>query len=170
MYNKSPRSQSVLIMLCLFINVNKSHIGTKYVYIKQLCIWAGWYLTLVIESLPDHSTYRLTDWLIYWLIYHFYSAHIHSIKCLWRLANVLASSQKVSHPEMRLVSAAIGTLFHFPFWELWCMLVFVCFHNLVTYAQRLQDLYSACLMFWISECIHTLDLGFSSYPKDVRVH
>jgi hypothetical protein len=28
-----------------------------------------------------------------------------------------------------------------------CMLVSVCFHNLVTYAQRLQDLYSACLMF-----------------------
>ena len=30
-----------------------------------------------------------------------------------------------------------------------CMLVSVCFHNLVTYAQRLQDLYSACLMFWM---------------------
>jgi hypothetical protein len=30
-----------------------------------------------------------------------------------------------------------------------CMLVTVCFHNLVTYAQRLQDLYSACLMFWM---------------------
>jgi hypothetical protein len=27
------------------------------------------------------------------------------------------------------------------------MLDSVCFHNLVTYAQRLQDLYSACLMF-----------------------
>jgi hypothetical protein len=26
------------------------------------------------------------------------------------------------------------------------MLVSVCFHNLVTYAQSLQDLYSACLM------------------------
>jgi hypothetical protein len=30
-----------------------------------------------------------------------------------------------------------------------CMLVSVCFHNLVTYAQRLQDLYSECLMFWM---------------------
>jgi hypothetical protein len=30
-----------------------------------------------------------------------------------------------------------------------CMLVSVCFHNLVTFAQRLQDLYSACLMFWM---------------------
>jgi hypothetical protein len=29
------------------------------------------------------------------------------------------------------------------------MLVSVCFHNLVTYAQRLQDLYSACLTFWM---------------------
>jgi hypothetical protein len=28
-----------------------------------------------------------------------------------------------------------------------CMLVSVCCHNLVTYAQRLQDLNSACLMF-----------------------
>jgi hypothetical protein len=29
------------------------------------------------------------------------------------------------------------------------MLVSVCFHDLVTYAQRLQDLYSACSMFWM---------------------
>jgi hypothetical protein len=46
---------------------------------------------------------------------HFYSAHIHTIECSWRLADVLACSQKVSHPEMRLVSAAIGASFHFPF-------------------------------------------------------
>jgi hypothetical protein len=45
------------------------------------------------------------------LIDHFYSAHIHSFKCSWRLADVLACSQKVSHSEMRLVSAAS---FHFP--------------------------------------------------------
>jgi hypothetical protein len=38
-----------------------------------------------------------------------------------------------------------------------CMLVSVCFHNLVTYAQRLQDLYSACLMFWCaSRCTSDL--------------
>jgi hypothetical protein len=49
------------------------------------------------------------------LIEHFYSAHIHSIDCSWRLVDVLACSQKVSHPEMRLVSAAIGASFHFPF-------------------------------------------------------
>jgi hypothetical protein len=29
------------------------------------------------------------------------------------------------------------------------MLISVCFHNLVTYAQRLHDFYSACLMFWM---------------------
>jgi hypothetical protein len=29
--------------------------------------------------------------------------------------------------------------FHFPFWECWCMLVSVCFHNLMTNAQRLQE-------------------------------
>jgi hypothetical protein len=55
-----------------------------------------------------------------------------------------------------------------------CM-ISVCSHNLVTYAQRLQDLYSACLTFfffffcdpwaWCSECVHTLDLGLSSHPK-----
>jgi hypothetical protein len=44
-------------------------------------------------------------------------------------------------------SRRLGASFHFPFWELWCMLVSVCFHNLVTYAQWLRDLYSACLMF-----------------------
>jgi hypothetical protein len=43
----------------------------------------------------------------------------------------------------------LGASFHFPFWELRCMLVSVCFHNLVTFSQRLQDLYSACLMFWM---------------------
>jgi hypothetical protein len=48
-------------------------------------------------------------------VVHFYSAHIHSIECSGRLADVLACSQKVSHPEMRLVSAAIGASFHFPF-------------------------------------------------------
>jgi hypothetical protein len=48
-------------------------------------------------------------------VVHFYSAHIHTIECSWRLADVLACSQKVSHPEMRLVSAAIGASFHFPF-------------------------------------------------------
>jgi hypothetical protein len=36
----------------------------------------------------------------------FYSAHIHTIESSRRLADVLACSQKVSHPEMRLVSAA----------------------------------------------------------------
>jgi hypothetical protein len=48
---------------------------------------------------------------------HFYSTHIHTIECSWRLANVLACSQKVSHPGMRLVSAAIGASFYFPFWN-----------------------------------------------------
>jgi hypothetical protein len=37
-------------------------------------------------------------------IEHFYSAHIHSIECSWRLADVLAS-----HPEMRIVGV-LGTL------------------------------------------------------------
>jgi septal ring factor EnvC (AmiA/AmiB activator) len=37
---------------------------------------------------------------------------IHYIECSWRLADVLACSQKVSHPEMRLVSAAIGVSIH----------------------------------------------------------
>jgi hypothetical protein len=43
-------------------------------------------------------------------VVHFYSANIHTIECSWRLADVLVCSQKVSHPEMRLVSAAIGVL------------------------------------------------------------
>jgi hypothetical protein len=46
--------------------------------------------------------------VVFFLIEHLYSAHIHSIECSWRLADVLACFQKVSHPEMRLVSAAIG--------------------------------------------------------------
>jgi hypothetical protein len=46
------------------------------------------------------------------LIEHFYSAHINSFECSWRLADVLACSQKVSHPEMRLVSVAISASFH----------------------------------------------------------
>jgi hypothetical protein len=48
-------------------------------------------------------------------VVHFYSAHIHTIESSRRLADVLACSQKVSHFEMRLVSAAIGASFHFPF-------------------------------------------------------
>jgi hypothetical protein len=48
---------------------------------------------------------------------------------------------------------------HVPFWELRCMLVSVCFHNLATYAQGLQDLYSACLMFRMRD----LTLEFSLF-------
>jgi hypothetical protein len=48
-------------------------------------------------------------------VVYFFSAHIHTIECSWRLADVLACSEKVSHLEMRLVSAAIGSSFHFPF-------------------------------------------------------
>jgi hypothetical protein len=65
------------------------------------------------------------------LIKHLYSAHIHFIECSWHLADVLACSQKVSHSEMRLVSPAIGASF-----QLWCTLVSVCFHNLVTYNPK----------------------------------
>jgi hypothetical protein len=51
---------------------------------------------------------------------------IHSIKCSWRLADVQACSQKVSHPEIRLVSAAIGAAvmpifpFHNDFFSISC--------------------------------------------------
>jgi hypothetical protein len=54
----------------------------------------------------------------------------------------------------------------FPFWELQCMPVSVCFHNLVTYAQRLQDLHCACLMFW-KRTHWIMDLCLSSHLKDI---
>jgi hypothetical protein len=57
------------------------------------------------------------------LIEHFYRAHIQSNECSWRLVNVLACSQ-VSHPEMRLVNAAFGASFHFPFVLLWSTFLF----------------------------------------------
>jgi hypothetical protein len=50
------------------------------------------------------------NWLIDWLIEHLYSAHLHSIECSGYLADVLACSQKVSHPEMRLVSAFVSSI------------------------------------------------------------
>jgi hypothetical protein len=65
--------------------------------------------------LINTTTCNSTMWTIIRLIEHFYSTHIHSIECSWCLADVLACSQKVSHPEMRLVSAAFGASFHFPF-------------------------------------------------------
>jgi hypothetical protein len=83
----------------------------------------------------------------------FCSAHIHSVECSWCLADVLTCSQKVSHPEMRLTSPSchwhwrIMIIIPFSLLRTLCMLVSVCFHNLVTYAHRLQDLYSTCLMF-----------------------
>jgi hypothetical protein len=61
----------------------------------------------------------------------------------------------------------LGPSFHFPFWELWCMLVSVCFHNLVTYAQRLQDLYSACLMFWMRT--HTEGIQSSKNKDNMKL-
>jgi hypothetical protein len=56
-----------------------------------------------------------------------YSAHICSLECSWRLAYDLACCQKVSHPEIWLVSAAVGV--SYPFFLLrtlvhagfWCM-------------------------------------------------
>jgi hypothetical protein len=35
------------------------------------------------------------------------------------------------------------------FLRTWVHAGFLCFHNLVTCAQKLQDRYSACLMFWL---------------------
>jgi hypothetical protein len=40
-------------------------------------------------------------------------ADIHSTECSWWLANILACSQKASHREVRLVSAAVGTSYPF---------------------------------------------------------
>jgi hypothetical protein len=104
---------------------------------------------------------------VYWLIEYLYSAHIHSIECSWRLADVLACSQKVSHPEMRLVSAAIGASFPFSLFEnfgaSWLLYV----------STILWLMHRDCRIFmvraWCSECVHTLDLGLSSHPKDSRV-
>jgi hypothetical protein len=113
----------------------------------------------------EGKKYDILSIFLYDLIEHFHSAHIYSIECSWHLTDVLACSQKVSHPEMRLVSAAVGASFHFPFWELWCILVSVCFHNLMWLAHR--DCRIFIVRAWCSECIHTLDLSLSSHPKDV---
>jgi hypothetical protein len=99
------------------------------------------------------------------LIEHFYSAHIHSIECSWRLADVLACSQKVSHPEMRLVSAAIGASFQFPFENFGaCWFLYVSTISWLTHRN--------CRIFivraWCSECVHTLDLGLSSHWSEGR--
>jgi hypothetical protein len=59
--------------------------------------------SLPISSSPScTSTCNIRNWLIDWLIDHFYSAHINSIECSWRLADVLACSQKVSHMQTLL--------------------------------------------------------------------
>jgi hypothetical protein len=55
----------------------------------------------------------LIDWFIYWLIEPLYSAHVYLHEFLLSNAhgayksNVLACSHQVSHPEMKLISAAI---------------------------------------------------------------
>jgi hypothetical protein len=77
----------------------KSHKGGQYCC-GNIC--SNWRFKSVVP-------WECHDW--YWLIDE--HAQIHSIECLWRLADVLACSQKVSHPEMRLVCAAIGASFPF---------------------------------------------------------
>jgi hypothetical protein len=74
--------------------------------------------------------------------------------CFWKgsvyrrgLGGVRARFLKVPHPKMSCLCCHWRIIPIFPFENFWCMQVSVCFHNLVTYAQRLQDLYSACLMF-----------------------
>jgi hypothetical protein len=101
----------------------------------------------------------------FFIITLFYSAHIHTIESSRCLADVLACSQKVSHPEMRLVSAASWCIIPFSLLRTLVHAVSVCFHNLVTY----RDCRIFIVRAWCSECVHTLDLGVSSHPKDVRV-
>jgi hypothetical protein len=87
----------------------------------------------------------VSEWVSEWVIKHLF---IHFLQCSWRLADLLACSQKVSHPEIILVSAAIGASFPFPLFEDFGACWFsMCFHNVVINAQRLQDLFSACWMF-----------------------
>jgi hypothetical protein len=62
-------------------------------------------------------------------------------------ADVLACTQKVSHPEMRLVSAANGASFPFSLLRTLVHAGFCTFPQSCDYAKRLRDLYSACLLF-----------------------
>jgi hypothetical protein len=80
---------------------------------------------------------------------HFYSAHNQSIECPWRLADVLASSQKVSHPEIRLVSAAIGASFRFPFENFYYLVHagFCMFPQSCDLRTEAAGSFNACLMF-----------------------
>jgi hypothetical protein len=151
-----------------------------------------------------------------WLIEHIYSAQINFIECSWRLTDILAWSQ-VSHPEMRLVSAAIVTSFPFlrtfvhvglnekeifpllfPTWgNSYCCLKksakVSCrgfdpptFRSTGRHSWATQTRQGFCMFpqsfdlrretagffivhAWCSECVHTLDLGLSSHPNDVRV-
>jgi hypothetical protein len=78
---------------------------------------SDWWIDWLIDWLTDW----LIDWLIQhlymvWWIEHLYSAHIRYIRRSWRFADVLACSH-VSHPDMKLVSAAIGKSNTFSFFE-----------------------------------------------------
>jgi hypothetical protein len=137
------------------------------------------------KSIPTKKKIKIkingnSTWLIITCI-----AHISIIiECSWRLADVLACSQKVSHPEMRLVSAANLTHHsHFPFWEtlnkkfkfkLKSLLRNLVHAGFCMFPQscdfRPETAGSIFIVrAWCSECAHTLDLGLSSNPKDVGV-
>jgi hypothetical protein len=102
------------------------YVETAYSFTDSLHVETAYSFT---DSLHVETAYSFTDslhvvhrnvtgcmiWFDFDLIEHFYSAHILSIECSERLADVLACSQKVSHPERRLVSADIGASFHFSF-------------------------------------------------------
>jgi hypothetical protein len=100
----------------------------------------------------------LIDWLLIdWLLIDWLNtciAHIiHSIECSWRSADGLACSQKVSHPEMKSVSAANGASFPiFPF-ENFDACWFLYVSTILWLTHRDCGIFIVCA--WCSECVHT---------------
>jgi hypothetical protein len=79
--------------------------------------WSVWYM-YVTDRLWGVTVIPLTDEFLFFLFRTlFYSAHIHIIESSRRLADVLACCQKVSHPGMRLVSAASWRIIPFSLFE-----------------------------------------------------
>ena len=105
-----------------------------------------------------------------WMNEDLYSAHIHSIvflvffKCSRRLADVLAiSSGCLTHERDQRYAATGARSTVFNHIEIHACWVFWCFCNP---PNSDMDYRIFIVRAWSSACVHTLDLGLTSHPKD----
>jgi hypothetical protein len=67
-----------------------------------------------LQTIPKPNIFNIWH-VLYWLIDHFYSAHIHSIECPWHLADILGCSQVSPVARLKIIISSNVCVFDIVF-------------------------------------------------------